>query len=184
MAVARNTSISKVARWDWRLPPADRTSSEVRTYRLSPEELEKYRKGEKKVQLPEAAIKPEKHEPPRKPLKEILMREIGHKPIEKIAEELGLRVGIVKAAAVRMGLIEGKQKAEKTTKAKSPKSSLKIKTYVLIGSYTYIVDGEEVIVKQDKRRKIRVRINELDTLIEELKSLQNTREKVYREGLA
>ena len=168
-----NTSISQVARWDWRLPPADRRNGEVKTYFLSEEELAKYRQGGAK-KMEEIKISQSENKEKRS-LKQVLEEDFasGRKSIEKIAEELGLRVGIVKAAAVRMGLIEGKQKAEKTTKAKSPKSSLKIKTYVLIGSYTYIVDGEEVVIKQDKRRKIRVRTDELDKLIEELKSLQN-----------
>lgn len=48
--MAHNTSISKVAHWPWRLPPADRRDSEVRTYYLTPEELEKYRRGEKKME--------------------------------------------------------------------------------------------------------------------------------------
>ncbi|AYO30237.1 hypothetical protein D2962_06040 [Biomaibacter acetigenes] len=49
--MAHNTSISKVANWLWRLPPADRKDGEVKTYFLTPEELEKYRrKDEKKME--------------------------------------------------------------------------------------------------------------------------------------
>jgi hypothetical protein len=110
MSTAHNTSISKIAHWDWRVPPADRRNSEVKTYYLSPEELERYRKGgEKKVE------ETKEYQAEKRTVKQALEEDFatGKKTIEQIAEELGIKPRMVKAAAARMGLIEKKQKPDK-----------------------------------------------------------------------
>jgi hypothetical protein len=149
-----NTSISKVANWPWRLPPADRKDGEVRTYYLTPEELEKYRKnqkGEKKMEEHviyknsgvESGITQTKPS-----LKEILEQDFatGKKSIDEIAKGLNIRPSVVKAAAVRLGYIKKKEtQAENPDNGVSRKIEFKAATFN--GKFEYRFAGNKILIK-------------------------------------
>lgn len=164
--MTRNTSISKVAHWDWRVPPADRRSSEVRTYRLSPEELEKYRKGgQKKVE--EAKT----YQTERRSVKQALEEDFvtGKKTIEQIAEELGIKPFLVKAQAARLGYIEKKEKLEKK---ETPRADIEISLeHVKISGkfgYSYSFKEGKLSIRQDDKRRLVLSLGEIDEFIKEI----------------
>lgn len=169
--MTHNTSISKVARWDWRLPPADRTSSEVRTYRLSPEELEKYRKGgEKKVE--EVKYQAEKE----RSLKQILEEDFatGKKTLNEIAEELGMKPWLVKATAARLGYIEKKEKPETTETPPADgqaSSDIILKQAESAGKFKYAFRDGKLTIRQDKRRSIVLTLSEIDSFRRDLSAV-------------
>lgn len=167
MPLTHNTSVSKVAHWDWRLPPADRTSSEVRTYRLSPEELEKYRKGgQKKVE------KVQKNEIEKeRSLKQILEEDFatGKKTLDEIAEELGMKPFLVKANAARLGYIEKKEKPEKTEMPRNDTASdILLKQVEFSGKFSYHFRDGKLTIRQDKERRLVLSLSEIDSLMRDI----------------
>ncbi|HHW03386.1 MAG TPA: hypothetical protein GXX35_11380 [Thermoanaerobacterales bacterium] len=184
MSMAHNTSISKVAHWPWRLPPADRKDGEVRTYYLTPEELEKYkRKDEKKMEekviYKESSVKQEVAHP--KPsLKEILEQNFatGKKSIDEIAQDLNIRASIVKAAAARLGYIKKKEKAVEKI---SQKIVFKIGVFngkTSDAEFEYRFSGNKVTVKQDKRHMIILELESIDDFITEIKAVKEKIEAI------
>lgn len=167
MSKTRNTSISIVARlWDWRLPPADRASSEVRAYRLSPEELEKYRRGGTKKMEEAKTYQVEKRS-----LKQALEEDFvtGKKTIEQIAEELGIKPFLVKAQAARLGYIEKKEKPEKTEMPRADTApDVSLKQVEFSGKFSYHFRDGKLTIRQDKERRIVLALDEIDSLIKDM----------------
>lgn len=167
----KNTRVSIRAYGDWRVPPADRTNSEVRTYRLSPEELEKYRKGgEKKVE--EAKNCQAEKE---RSLKQILEEDFatGKKTLNEIAEELGMKPWLVKAAAVRMGYIGKKEKpaTEMPPTSSQTSSDIILRQAEFAGRFKYAFRDGKLTIRQDKRRSIILSLNEIDSFRRDLSAV-------------
>lgn len=163
-----NTSVSKMAHWDWRLMPADRRNGEVRTYYLSPEELEKYKKGEKKM----TGMNEVKQEH-KKSIKEVLERDLGTKTIEQIAEEQGLDVRIVKMVAARYGFLKKEEKDSRNNHTLPVEINFKIK-----GTFVYHVVENDIVIRQNDKKRISLPVNELGNLIEELKIVYDKARKL------
>ncbi|HHY42552.1 MAG TPA: hypothetical protein GX514_06870 [Thermoanaerobacterales bacterium] len=146
----KNTTVSRLAFGEWRLPPADRSDGEVKKYYLSPEELEKYRKG--------GAQKVEK----RRTVKQVLEEDFatGKKTIEQIAEELGIVPRIIKAHAAKLGFIEKKEKTEKTEIQSS--SNIILEQAQFLGKFKYAFKDKKLIIRQDKRKSIVLSLGEIE----------------------
>lgn len=152
-----NTKVSIRAYGDWRLPPGDRRSSEVKTYYLSSEELEKYRKGgTKKVE----DIK--NYQAEKRTVKQVLEEDFatGKKTIEQIAEELGIVPRIIKAHAAKLGFIEKKEKTEKTEIQSS--SNIILEQAQFLGKFKYAFKDKKLIIRQDKRKSIVLSLGEIE----------------------
>lgn len=168
----KNTRVSIRAYGDWRVPPADRRSSEVRTYRLSPEELEKYRKGgEKKVE------EAKNYQTERRSVKQALEEDFvtGKKTIEQIAEELGIKPWLVKAAAVRMGFIGKKEKPATEMPPTSSQTSpdIILKQAEFAGRFKYAFRDGKLVIRQDRKRRIVLSVDEIDSLVEDMSKVVN-----------
>lgn len=166
MSRTHNTSISKVAHWDWRLPPGDRRSSEVRTYYLSKEELEKYRRGGTKKMEEVKTYQTEKRS-----LKQALEEDFvtGKKTIEQIAEELGIKPFLVKAQAARLGYLEKKEKPQKAEIKKTDTASdVLLKQVEFSGKFSYVFRDGKLTIRQDKERRLVLSLNEIDALLKDI----------------
>lgn len=161
-----NTFISQVARWDWRLPPADRRNGEVKTYFLSEEELAKYRQGGAK-KMEEIKISQSENKEKRS-LKQVLEEDFasGRKSIEEIAEELGIRPNIVKAAAVRMGLIEKKHEAKNQTTDAA--QEIVLTQVEFSGKFRYWYKDGKLTIRQDEKKKIALALEEIEPFVKDL----------------
>jgi len=147
----KNTTVSRLAFGEWRLPPADRSDGEVKKYYLSPEELEKYQKG--------GAQKVEK----RRTVKQVLEEEYltGKKTLEQIADELGMQLRIIKANAARLGFIE----------KKTNENDIKLDYAKFHGKLSYTFKNGKIIIRQDSRKRIVIDLNEVDIIKEGLSAV-------------
>jgi hypothetical protein len=170
MGNPHNTSISKVAHWDWRLPPADRRNGEVKTYYLSQEELAKYRKGgEKKMEEVQKYQADEKE----RSLKQILREDFatGKKTLNEIAEEIGMKPWLVKAAAARLGYIEKKEKPGKAETPRTDVVDVSLKQVEFSGKFSYHFRDGKLTIRQDKERRLVLAVDEIDLLLGDLRKV-------------
>jgi len=135
---------------------------------LSPEELEKYRKGgQKKVE--EAKT----YQTERRSVKQALEEDFvtGKKTIEQIAEELGIKPFLVKAQAARLGYIEKKEKPgtkEAQQENTQEASEVLIKQAEFKGKFRYFYREGKLTIWQDKKRRLVLSLSEIDSLMRDI----------------